>query len=942
MRFQISAITSVATRAFLLASCAIIAQTAVAQTPAAPTLQSTAKKPAKGSTKSVVPGSERPEHITVVARKSSALLQLRAKNDVSVADAAFIASHPDTNIAETLARLPGVNVLSTTVGSSIGGTASMIDNASRGEGQLISVRGIGPDYTLNLIDGVNVATAKPASRQVQLSLMPPLGFSDVVVNKTAQASEMGEWISGFVDFHTPNALELGHDAFSLKGRGDFNQQAYRYGVQRGPFNGGGVVQADATKLFGSHKQFGVRVVGYYQSRNFATQVANNNEYYWDFVHTLTGSDHTPVPSTPPTNNLIAAFINPQASFGNSLRTGGNLALDWQGEHVHAFARGSFAYSNTQQYTVQRSLQAMSTNWLPQPDGTFTVQEGGVNGSYWYETNPEIQALSTMQIGAAFDLNKWHATVAAFGSFARDDSSSVQVSYKNYQLDPSGQALILNQQFAGRPPYPVANLTAPQISEMNNFSDYVPQTSANYGYPGVETTDYKNNQALGGVKFDNMVDTGWTHAPHINFGLRYYDTIRNATNRDYSYDNPDGLLPGLAPTLASGQFQTGSISSPYLGALSRIMPFETPILSMPALKNYISGLPLSYATSGGDLPWTGNAIDSAYNANANTQRANEGLIAGYFSVPITFGAFTLEPGLRFEHSDITNRYWNAVYDTDGNLTGGAFQSDNTHYNQFLPSVFATYRPTSLSVYRASAVTSYVRPNTFLLGGGRTVTPDGNGVFTVQEGNPNLRPVVSRNFDIGGQWIAQDGSSLALTGYYKLLSDYLFDAGSSTRTDGTHYVSSDSTTNSSPSLIINKPANGGNAQAYGLEVAAEKKLRFLPSFARNLSLSGNLTLQRTHANLNLSGIANGTPIQYAPAWMFNVALSYTSARVNSNLSFRRSGKFIETYYLYKNTNIKIQTGATLISHGGISPSSASIISSSTSSPRMSRPPSQHRTY
>ncbi|GAB6853855.1 TonB-dependent receptor [Asaia astilbis] len=840
------------------------------------------------------------EKISVRGIRSASETQLASHNDVSVVDANFIAHHPDTNIAETLARLPGVNVLSTTVGGSIGGTASMIDNASRGEGQFISVRGIGPDYTLNLIDGVNVATAKPASRQVQLSLMPPLGFSQVVVSKTGQASDMGEWIAGFVDFRTPSAFELGHDVISLKGRGDFGVQGYDYGLYRGPFNGGGIAQGEVSKVLGPENRFGVHALAYYQSRNFASQASNQNEGNWDFLRTETGSNHAPLSTIAPAENMIPEQVNPQVSYGNSQRFGGNLALDWRGDGISLFARGTYASSDTQQTTIQRGLQSTNQIAVEQPDGTFLTDEAGVVGSYYVNTNPEKQDLATMQLGGKVDYRWFHATLTGFGSFASDDQDAIQIAYKNYNLDPSGETLLLNPVYRGNPGFPIVPLAQAQLAEMNNLGGYVPQTNDNWGFPGVERTEYKNNQALGGIKADFRATTGQSFLPSILFGAKYYMSDRHATNRDYSYDNPDGLLPGLPSSLVGNRLQNGSLSSPVLGKLKSLANYQTPLLDTAMLGRYLEGLPMSYASASYGGNWTGSAIQTAYNANVNTQSAREHVTAGYVALPFHFGMVSLTPGVRFEHSEISNRFWTASYDEDDAVTGGNFASNSTKFNEFLPSVYATLRPDARSVYRASFDTSYVRPNTFLLGGARTVTSNGDNVFTIQEGNPSLRPVVSRNFDVGGQWLMPDGSSFAISGFFKLMSHYLFDAGNSTRSDGTRYLSANGTEQISPTLIVITPRNGGSARAYGLEMAANKRLSFLPSFWKNVSLSGNATLQRTHANLNLAGIGNGTPIQYAPSWMFNVSLGYDDHRLSTNLSFRKSGRFLETYYTYSAQN------------------------------------------
>ncbi|QOF95479.1 TonB-dependent receptor [Novacetimonas hansenii] len=833
------------------------------------------------------------EKIHVTAKKSPETQQLNAKNDVSIADAKFIESHPDNNIAETLARLPGVNVLSTTIGGSIGGSSAMIDNASRGEGQFLSVRGIGPDYTQSLIDGVNVANAKPASRQLQLSLMPPLGFSQAVVNKTGQASDSGEWVSGFVDFQTLNAFDVGHDVLSLKTRGEFMGKGYQYGTQHSPFNGGGTVQGEYSHIFGRNRQFGIHAVGYYQSRSFTSLTSNENEGNWDVINSLTGSDHTPTPNIPITQNLTPAQINPQLSYGNSQRYGGNLAFDWHGENATIFVRGSYASSNTSQTTVQRGLQSTNQNWVLQPNGTYNVQEVGVVGSYYLDTNPEIQNLGIMQAGFTLDHDWLHSKTTAFGSLAEDDEDSVNLAYKNFNLDPSGNSLTLSPSYIGSPGTPTIALNASQLAKFNNLSNYVPQTNSNWGFGGVEETKYKNNQSLWGLKQDFSADTNLSFLKKILFGAKYYDTYRTATNRDYTYDNSDGYLPGMADSLASSGFINGS---------TRIGNYVTPLMNAGEIRDYLHSVPLSYASASYGGNWTGSAAQTAYNANANTQMSSESVTAAYIALPFDFDKVQITPGLRYEHADIRNKFWDASYDDSGNISGGHFAKNRTSYNEFLPSLFIAYRPTPFSVYRASFDTSYVMPNTFLLGGSRTSTYDGNGVYTIQEGNPNLKPVLSRNFDLSGQWMSRDGSSFAMGGFYKLLSNYLFDAGNSTRTDGTHYLSSTATTNVSPQEILETPRNGGSAFVYGLEMSGIKNMSFLPGFWKHLFISGNVTLQRSHANLKTAGIPDGTPIQYAPNWMYNLSLGYQSGRLNTNLSFRRSGAFLETYYTYSNSNGK----------------------------------------
>jgi len=845
--------------------------------------------------------------VTALRRANgAAALQMKADNEQSVVTSEDLERNPDTNVAESLARVAGVALLPTTIGGSLGGSEFMIDNAARGEGGYISVRGLGPDYAVDLMNGADIAQGKPATRQVELALLPPLGFSRIEISKSATAANDGDSISGIVDFRDATAFDIGHDFTTVSVQGNFSQNNADLGLFKRPFNGGGLVQAEIARL-SSDGHFGFHAVGYYSQRDFSSTVFNENEGDWDFLTTYTGSDHTPVTNIPPTDNLIGEQLNAQVSYGVTTRYGGNASLDWKGGASTAFIRGSYAYANTQENTVQRGAQATGQGAIANANGTYTTTENGVVGTYWFETNPEVELLGNVQVGGSTQFANIHADFLGFLSYGEDNRPNhVEIAYKNFQFDPSGE-FDLAPTYSGNPAYPVPNLSNAQIGAINNIAAYTPQTAENFGSAGVDKNTSASNEALGGVKLDFTADMGLSYLPTIKFGLKFSDSRRDSISRDYEYDNPNGLLPGIAPTLNLSPFIDGAIRSPAVGAQRSIYPYYTPLMNAGALLSYINTLPLSYATAGYGVNWTGGAADFNFNNNENTQIGSEAVSALYAEAPFQFGKLEVMPGFRFEHTDISNTYWAQTTDSSGNPTTGSFQHDSTVYNEPLPSLFLTYRPDENAVYRASYWTSYVRPSLFLLGGGQTITPLGDNVFQVSEGNPKLKPVFARNFDVSGEWNSNLGFHGSVSVFYKLLRDYLFDAGSSTGKDGTHYVDT-FTTVSTPTTIYQIPRNGGDATAEGLELSADQKMVFLPSILSNLTLNGNVTLQHTTADLNLSGIPNGGPMQYAPSLAYNLSLFYESRTLEAGFSYHYEGRFLETYYTYSNNGVS-PTGAPL---------------------------------
>jgi iron complex outermembrane receptor protein len=111
---------------------------------------------------------------------------------------------PDVSIAESLARLPGL-------------TAQRLD----GRAQLISIRGLGPDFTTALLNGrEQVSTGD--NRGVEFDQFPSELLAAALVYKTPDASLIGQGLAGTVDLQTIRPLEYGHRAINIGARGEWD------------------------------------------------------------------------------------------------------------------------------------------------------------------------------------------------------------------------------------------------------------------------------------------------------------------------------------------------------------------------------------------------------------------------------------------------------------------------------------------------------------------------------------------------------------------------------------------------------------------------------------------------------------------------------------------------------------------------------------------------
>jgi iron complex outermembrane receptor protein len=184
----------------------------------APALAQDAEEPV------AVDGAVDGEAIVVTGIRSSIQSSLdakrRATSIVEVISAEDIGQLPDLSIADTLARLPGV-------------TAQRV----RGRSQQISIRGLGPDFSLALLNGREVVSAGN-NRGIEFDQFPSELIAQGVVYKTGDAQLAAIGIAGSVDLRTIKPLDSKKRQISVSGtytindngslNPDFGDDGYRF------------------------------------------------------------------------------------------------------------------------------------------------------------------------------------------------------------------------------------------------------------------------------------------------------------------------------------------------------------------------------------------------------------------------------------------------------------------------------------------------------------------------------------------------------------------------------------------------------------------------------------------------------------------------------------------------------------------------------------------
>ncbi len=187
--------------ALSIALAVAMAPTWVAAQTAAPAQASDAQQGASEQTAGAVTDLDKVQ-VTGLRRAIEGAISVKRDSTsiVEAISAEDIGRLPDVSIAESLARLPGL-------------AAQRV----AGRAQVISVRGLSPDFSTTLLNGREVVSTGD-NRSVEFDQYPSELVSGVTVYKTPDAGLVGQGLSGTVDMQTARPLSYNERVIAIGGR----------------------------------------------------------------------------------------------------------------------------------------------------------------------------------------------------------------------------------------------------------------------------------------------------------------------------------------------------------------------------------------------------------------------------------------------------------------------------------------------------------------------------------------------------------------------------------------------------------------------------------------------------------------------------------------------------------------------------------------------------
>ncbi|MBA4807085.1 TonB-dependent receptor [Brevundimonas sp.] len=822
---------------------------------------------ATGAFAQEAPSAEVDEVIVTGFRKSLSDARAIKQDSVIQVDAIVaedMAKFPDLNLAESLQRLPGVQI-----------------NREAGEGRRISLRGLGPDFARVQLNGMevlgNVDSAQDSrgqrsrDRAFDFNIFASELFSRVEVEKTFEAAQKEGGMAGTVGLFTGKPFDYGvgaDGAISVKvGTNEYTEDT----------------QPRVAALFTQNwdNVFGVSFSAAYSKRETTEQGHNTYNYSKPSASTL----QTLVGRGLDISNLSSAQ---QAKFlsGDLYFADGNRISSWNAEQERLGLTAAAQWRPMDgmeltldvlhgEFTTRRNEYHLATRPL---SSTGSVAFDTAASSVW----PAIFQSPSVINDIAWDSDNYVTMTDVTGTtFGSEHRRSLNENEFNQVVLTGEWEMSDRLKIDGHVGWEKSTYDTPYDDKLymrakgNLVADYgADGRSVSFEYPNWDPTN-PANYAMDSFYYRAFSNESELHEGELNArfemtdvwtlraGVAYHKFRQEGIDLFYD-DNVNGTrskMRGTAVNDVTSVF-TNAFGSWLVGDYDK------------AFAKYNEYHRLETNKDG-----TGGALQDIENVYETTEETLSGFIQADWDSDLGGRRFRGNIGLRGYSTDTHSTGWiqgdSYAYLGTTDVEGG--------YDGVLPAMNSVLEVTPDVLVRFSATQNLNRPGlgSMAAEGSAFQDPD-TGEITASRGNPNLEPYKDTTLDFAVEYYFGDVGLMSASVFHKDIKNFI---GSQTLENipfsetGVPFSTIPGATASTIVTEFSMPINvEGNHQLTGLELAAQSQLSFLPAPFDNLGVVANYTY--VDADDVLTGISETS---------YNATVYYETNRWGARASLNHRDKW-----------------------------------------------------
>lgn len=800
---------------------------------------------------------------------NAAAIKREADGIVDAISTEDLGKFPDSNVAESLQRIPGVAI-----------------DRSSGEGRFVTVRGFGPAFNTVLVNGRTFASDNQG-REFSFDLLAAELISGAEVFKSSQARLQDGGIGATLNIKTPRPLELGGFQAVFSAKGQYERNSDKIAPQ---------FFALVSDTF-ANDTIGLLASVSYQERDSQIRFTQNRGY-------LPGTTIGPA-SAPLFTNVFAprnqdAGIDTQAR----KRLGFNATAQYRPSDALTFTVDGL-YN---EFDVDSRVESLGSWFEPSSYTAATI-----------DSNRTVTSLTTNGIGDLIQTsnNRFVKTRAVGGNLAWEANSNLTVkldaSWSRATDDAGGENYFT---VIGIPSqYTFREATGKGFPSTVNYTGDLTNPALGRTHIALRQGNDEAERVLE-FKFDTEWRSDGGVLDVVRFGL--VNTNRKKNSQTVATD-PNTLClycgynelssPGLLSPLNLGSFlgSGGSVPTVFQRYDANEYFAFLESAAQAAARDAARGLPPG--TTAALLAAT-NGFDAA--VQPNSFAINEKVYGGYLDADLKgeLGSlpWVVNIGVRYVHTELTaNGQQLQLLDllpvlSDPTIYQGVFAnggvpqstSQSSSYDFFLPSLNIRVNLTDDVVARFAASRTLTRPQV------RDLAPRTNfdvlrpASLDASGGNPNLRPYTSNNFDLSLEWYPSRTTTLSAAVYYKSIQDFIVQTRSAEEftiaNAGNLPIGNGITGPTTATFNVRRPRNAETATVRGVELNAVHTLDYLPSPLDGLGVALNATFVDSDAAFDQATTSTSFAVE-GLGNSYNATAFYEKYGFAARIAYNRRGRFLE---------------------------------------------------